>query len=51
MRRDSAKVDFFAVTEHSQYLTADEYADVIAQANKADNPGEFAALYGVEETE
>jgi hypothetical protein len=47
----SAKLDFFAVTDHSQYLTTDEYADIVAQADKADEPGTFAALYGVEETE
>jgi hypothetical protein len=49
--RDKSKLDFFAVTDHSQLLTFDEYADVIAQANKFDDPGKFAALYGAESTE
>lgn len=49
--RDEAKLDFFAVTDHSQLLTFDEYADTIAQAKHFDQPGRFVALYGVEATE
>ncbi len=49
--RDRARIDFFAVTDHSQQLTFDEYADVIAQADRFDQPGRFVALYGVESTE
>ncbi len=48
--RDEAKVDFFAVTDHAEILTVEEYADVVAQANAADEPGRFVALYGVEST-
>jgi len=46
--RDTAKLDFFAVTDHEEILTDDEFADVLAQANRADEPGRFVALYGVE---
>jgi len=49
--RDKSKLDFFAVTDHSQCLTFDEYADVIAQANRCNAPGKFATLYGAESTE
>ena len=49
--RDKSKLDFFAVTDHSQCLTFDEYADVIAQANRCDAPGKFVALWGAESTE
>ncbi len=48
--RDTAKLDFFAVTDHAEILTMEEYADVIAQAEEADDPGQFTALYGVERT-
>ncbi len=48
--RDTARLDFFAVTDHSQLLSADEYADVIAQAERFDQPGRFVALYGAEAT-
>jgi hypothetical protein len=46
--RDTAKLDFFAVTDHEEILTEDEFADVVTQANGADAPGRFVALYGVE---
>lgn len=49
--RDVAKLDFFAVTDHAQLLTLAEYQDVIAQAQRHDQPGRFVALYGVEYTE
>jgi hypothetical protein len=49
--RDKANLDFFAVTDHCQLLTFDEYADVIAQADATDHPGRFVALYGCEVTE
>jgi hypothetical protein len=48
--RDRSKLDFFAVTDHSQCLTFDEYADVIAQANRCNAPGKFVTLYGAEST-
>ncbi len=46
--RDEAKLDFFAVTDHAEILTVEEYADVVTQADAADEPGRFVALYGVE---
>jgi hypothetical protein len=49
--RDTARLDFFAVTDHSQLLTLDEYADTVAQADRFNEPGRFVALYGVESTE
>jgi len=49
--RDKAKLDFFAVTDHSEELTYQEYADIIAQADRADQPGRFVALYGAEATQ
>ncbi len=48
--RDAAELDFFAVTDHLEILTMEEYADVVAQAHAADEPGRFVALYGVERT-
>jgi hypothetical protein len=48
--RDTAKLDFLAVTDHAEILTMEEYADVVAQANAIDEPGRFAALYGAERT-
>jgi len=49
--RNKAKLDFFAVTDHSDLLTFEEYADVIAQADRFNQPGEFVTLYGAESTE
>jgi len=49
--RDKAKLDFFAVTDHSPLLTMDEYQDVIAAAEQANQPGRFVTLWGVEATE
>jgi hypothetical protein len=48
--RDEAKLDFFAVTDHLEILTADEYGEVVAGADEVDEPGRFVALYGVERT-
>jgi len=48
--RDVAKLDFYSVTDHDVQLTFDEYADVRHQADAFDEPGAFAALYGVEWT-
>lgn len=48
--RDVAGVDFFAVTDHSHYETADVYRKQIENADRFDVPGEFAALYGFEMT-
>jgi hypothetical protein len=48
--RDVAKLDFYSVTDHDVQLTLDEYADLRRQADAFDEPGAFAALYGVEWT-
>lgn len=48
--RDVGKVDFFSVTEHSHYLNRKKYASQLATANKYDEPGKFACLYGWEMT-
>jgi len=46
--RDTAKLDFFAVTDHEEIMTQDAYADIVAQAESFDERGRFVALYGVE---
>jgi hypothetical protein len=48
--RDAAKLDFFSITDHDVELTGDEYDDIHRQADAFDQPGVFAALYGVEWT-
>ena len=48
--RDVVGMDYFAVTEHSTYLIHDKYADQIKTANRFNDPGRFAALYGWEMT-
>ena len=48
--RDTAKVDFFAVTDHSHYETAEVYKKQMKIADSFNVPGEFAALYGFEMT-
>jgi hypothetical protein len=48
--RDVGKVDYFAVTDHSHYLTPELYAAQIRVADGFDEPGRFAALYGWEMT-
>lgn len=48
--RDTGKVDFFAVTDHSHYYSDKEYANFIDLADRFDDPGKFAALYGFEMT-
>ena len=48
--RDVGKVDFFSLTEHSHYLLLELYAQQIKTADKFDEPGRFAALYGWEMT-
>ena len=46
----AAGADFFALTDHSQYLTQREYDEVIQTAARFNEPGRFAALYGFEMT-
>lgn len=48
--RNVGKVDFFAVTDHSHYYSDREYSEFIDIANRFDDPGRFAALYGFEMT-
>ncbi len=48
--RDVGGVDFFAVTDHSHYLSHDLYEQQIIAANKYNVPGKFVTLYGYEMT-
>lgn len=48
--RDVVGMDYFAVTEHSTYLIDEKYNDQIKTANRYNDPGRFAALYGWEMT-
>lgn len=48
--RDVVGMDYFAVTEHSTYLIDEKYNDQIKIANRYNDPGRFAALYGWEMT-
>ncbi len=49
--RDKARLDFFAVTDHSPLLTLEEHEDTVAQAERFNQPGRFVTLWGVEATE
>ena len=46
--RDTAQVDFLAVTDHYHALTDSEYADIIFQANAFTEDGIFVAIAGQE---
>lgn len=48
--RDVGGVDYFAVTEHSHYLAPEYYAHQVEVANRFNDPGHFAAIYGWEMT-
>ncbi|MGI6167313.1 MAG: CehA/McbA family metallohydrolase [Eubacteriales bacterium] len=48
--REVGKVDFFSLTEHSHYMLPEGYARQIKNAEKFNEPGKFAALYGWEMT-
>lgn len=49
--RDVAKLDFFAVTDHSNSITQTEYTNIhIATADKLNDPGQYVTLYGFEQT-
>jgi hypothetical protein len=48
--RDTAKVDFLAVTDHNVCLSGSEYADVRFQANAYTENGVFVAIAGQEWT-
>lgn len=49
--RDVAELDFFSITDHSNYFKGDIYQ--VTHVNNADSynePGKFVALYGFEQT-
>ena len=49
--RDVAKLDYFSITDHSNYFKGDTYQ--VTHVNNAESfnePGEFVALYGFEQT-
>jgi len=48
--RDVAGIDFLAVTDHHNYLTPDEYADILLQADAYTQDGIFVAIGGQEWT-
>ena len=48
--RDIGGADYFAVTDHSHHIGKEYYAKQIETANRYDDPGHFAALYGWEMT-
>ena len=48
--RDIGGADFFAVTDHSHHIGLEYYAQQIDIANRYDDPGRFAAIYGWEMT-
>lgn len=49
--RDTANVDFLAITDHSNSLTADEWADTQTQAGSFTQNDSFVALAGFEYTQ
>ena len=48
--RDVSHMDYFAVTDHSQSFTESDYQRQIEVANAANDPCNFAAIYGFEMT-
>ena len=50
MARDEAKLDFFAVTDHLESLTDEEWADTLAQVDKFHQDGTFVVIPGCEWT-
>ncbi len=48
--RDTVGMDFYSVTDHSHYMTDEKYEKQIDIANKYNEPGKFACLYGWEMT-
>jgi hypothetical protein len=48
--RDTADIDFLAVTDHGELLSVDEWNDVKAQADSATVPNVFVGLAGFEWT-
>jgi len=48
--RDTANIDFLAVTDHSNSVTSPEWADTLTQAGSFTQNGSFVALAGFEYT-
>ena len=48
--RDTGRVDYFSTTEHSHYVSREDYERQKAVADSFNEPGRFAALYGWEMT-
>ncbi len=48
--RDTGRVDYFSTTEHSHYVSAEDYERQKTVADSFNEPGKFAALYGWEMT-
>lgn len=48
--RDVSHLDFMALTDHAEWLTADEWANTQVQANAAYVPGSFVPFIGFEYT-
>lgn len=48
--RDVSKLDVFALTDHLQSLTEEEWSDICEQADKANRDGAFTTFRGVEWT-
>jgi len=48
--KETAKLDFFGLADHAEYLTTTEWNDTKAQANANNLNGVFAAFYGFEWT-
>jgi len=46
--RDTAGFDFYAITDHAEYLTPEEWEDIGASAELYNSPGQFLALRGFE---
>lgn len=49
--RDVAKLDFFAVTDHSNSINLNKYKTIhIPTADRLNDPGKYVTLYGYEQT-
>lgn len=48
--RDTANIDFLCITDHSNWLDANEWADTLTQAESFTQDGVFVALRGFEYT-
>lgn len=48
--RQVGGADYFAVTDHSHYISPEVYSGQVRTADKLDDPGKFAVIYGWEMT-